>query len=277
MNDIFDAFILSIVQGLTEFLPISSSGHLVLFEKNPWYPFGSTDNHLMNVILHFGTMVATVVVFREDLIAIVRKLFSRQVLQIRSVESLKKNNILWLTFIILIGTIPTGIIGLLFRDFFKSLESRLFIISIAFLLTGTILLTTRFFKNESKDEYNKITIWDTLLIGLSQGIAITPGISRSGITISTGLWLGIRRDKIGRYSFLLSLPAIFAATLLELGKVNINTIQITPLLTGFFISFVTGYVALKVLLKFVNQGKLHYFSYYCWAVGVFSLVISIYF
>ncbi|HEO64794.1 MAG TPA: undecaprenyl-diphosphate phosphatase [Spirochaetes bacterium] len=273
MKDLFDVIILSLVQGATEFLPVSSSGHLVLFEQIFKFQPEGLDEHLINVVLHFGTMMATILVFKEELMDILKAIFSKRILKIKSLKSIQEDNSLWLVLIILIGTIPTGLIGLFFRDQFKELEGSILAVSLALIITGLILFSIRFIKPPSKEDYKDITLWDSLIIGTVQGLAITPGISRSGITISAGLWRNIRRDKIGHYSFLLSLPAIFGATLLELGHVNLSQLKILPLLIGFIVSFITGYIALKWLLKFVNQGKLQYFSYYCWAIGLVSLVI----
>ncbi len=273
MKDILDVIILSLVQGATEFLPVSSSGHLVLFEQVFKFQPEGLDEHLINVILHFGTMMATILVFKEELIDILKAIFSKRILKIRSLKSIQEDNSLWLVLIILIGTIPTGLIGIFFLDQFKELEGSILAVSLALIITGVILFSIRFVKLPSKEDYNRITLWDSIIIGTVQGLAITPGISRSGITITAGLWRHIQRDKIGHYSFLLSLPAIFGATLLELGKINLSQLKVLPLLIGFIVSFITGYIALKWLLKFVNQGKLQYFSYYCWAIGLVSLMI----
>ncbi|GMT49994.1 MAG: undecaprenyl-diphosphatase 4 [bacterium] len=273
MKDILDIIVLSLVQGVTEFLPVSSSGHLVLFEQVFKLQPEGLDEHLINVVLHFGTMMATILVFKEELLDILKAVFSKRILKIRSFRDIQEDNSLWLVLIILIGTIPTGLIGILFRDQFKQLESSILAVSLALIVTGFILFSIRFVKPPSKEDYKNITLWDSILIGSVQGIAVTPGISRSGITITAGLWRNIQRDKIGHYSFLLSLPAIFGATLLELGKVDLSQLQILPLLTGSIVSFISGYFALKWLLKFVNKGKLQYFSYYCWGIGFLSLVI----
>jgi len=289
MNEILNSIFLSIVQGLTEFLPISSSGHLVLFEQNPWHPLKADNNLLMNVVLHFGTMIATIVVFRYDIWSVLKAVFSKRILEIRSMEDIRKDSNLWLLFVILIGTIPTGLIGLSFKGFFESLMEKreyFWVVAVSFMITGFILFSTRFIKSrlknyEAKSEYNNISIVDSLIIGIVQGIAITPGISRSGTTISAGLWCNIKRDKVGHFSFLLSLPAIFGATILEVAKVikinNFNNINYLALVVGFILSFVTGYIALKILLSFINRGKLHNFSYYCWFIGIISIVISIFF
>ncbi len=273
MKDIIDIILLSLVQGATEFLPVSSSGHLVLFEQIFKLQPEGLNEHLISVVLHFGTMMATILVFKEELLDILKALFSKRILKIRSFKSIQEDNSLWLVLIILIGTIPTGLIGIVFRDQFKQLESSILAVSLALIITGFILFSIRFVSPPSKENYKNITLWDSIIIGTVQGIAVTPGISRSGITITAGLWRNIRRDKIGHYSFLLSLPAIFGATLLELGKVDLSQLQILPLSIGFIVSFISGYFALKWLLKFVNKGKLQYFSYYCWGIGLLSLVI----
>lgn len=213
MPAILAMILLAIIQGLTEFLPVSSSGHLIFFENvfHESFNFKGLDAHLVNVILHSGTMTATFVIFWREILDIFKAVFSKRVLSITNYSKLKQDNDLWLAFIIIIGTIPTGLIGIFFRDEFKSLDSNLFFVGLAFIVTGFIIFSTRFVKKSHKNEYNEITILDSIILGFVQGLAITPGISRSGITISTGLWKGIDRKKIGHFSFLLSLPAITGA------------------------------------------------------------------
>lgn len=275
MTEVINAIILAIIQGLTEFLPVSSSGHLVFFELV--FNFKFQDNTLMIVVLHFGTMLATVVVFKKEVFDIIKTVFSKKMLQVRNLNDFKQDDSLWLILIIIIGTIPTGIIALLFKDTFEQvLGQNLLYVAIAFLITGTILFSTKFIKLGHKKEYTKITFIDTLIIGFVQGLAITPGISRSGITISTGLWLGISREKMGRYSFLLSLPAIFGATLLKAMELNWTYLEWIPLVVGFVASFFSGYFALKIFVKFLDQGKLFHFTYYCWCIGLVSLFLSFY-
>jgi undecaprenyl-diphosphatase len=270
MIEVFNAVILGIIQGLTEFLPISSSGHLVIAQKI--FSIDFQDNHLMNVVLHLGTVVAIIIVFKEELIDIFKTVFSKRIFYLFNIRVVREDQSLWLILIIVIGTIPAAIIGLFFRDSFILMSGSLVFVSFAFLVTGFILFSTRFIKGHTKDNYNNITMLDTIIIGFLQGIAITPGISRSGITISGGLWRSIKRNKIGRYSFLLSLPAILGANIIEFKRANIIGLEWMPLLVGFVVSFIFGYWALKVFLSFVNRGQLHNFSYYCWAIGIISLI-----
>ncbi len=270
MIEVFNAIILSIIQGLTEFLPISSSGHLVVAQKV--FDFNFKDNQLMNVVLHLGTTFAIIIVFKDELLDMSKAVLSKRIFHLFNIKVIREDRSLWLIFMIIIGTIPTVIIGLLFRDLFNLMYGSLLFVSFAFLVTGFILFSTRFVKEHNKDDYNNISILDTIIIGFLQGIAITPGISRSGITISGGLWRKIKRDKIGRYSFLLSLPAIFGANIIKFKDANISDLEWMPLIVGFIVSFIVGYWALKVFLNFVNRGKLHNFSYYCWTIGIISLI-----
>lgn len=276
MPVIIAMILLAIIQGLTEFLPVSSSGHLVFFENvfHESFQFKGLDPHLVNVILHFGTMTATIVIFWREILEIFKAVFSKRLFKVANYSELKQDNDLWLAFIIIVGTIPTGLLGIFFRDEFKLLESNLFLVGFAFITTGFIIFSTKFVKKSNKDEYNQITIIDSLILGFVQGLAITPGISRSGITISTGLWKGIDRKKIGHFSFLLSLPAIAGATLLETLKIESTDINYTLLIIGFIVSFASGYIALKWLLMFVNKGKLHMFTFYCWLIGILSLILA---
>jgi len=231
---------------------------------------------MINVVLHFGTMLATIVVFKAEIWNIFKELFSGSLLKVRSVQDLRNNSNLWLIVLICLGSIPTALIGLLFRDFFKTFGDNLLFVAIAFAVTGAILFSTRYIRKETKKDYSDITVWDSLFIGFIQGIAITPGISRSGITISGGLWRSINRAKMGHFSFLLSLPAIFGATVLELSYVSFGDFLNMPVLLGFLLAFAVGYISLKVLLGFVNRGKLQYFSYYCWFIAMVTVMISIY-
>lgn len=250
------------VQGLTEFLPISSSGHLVFFQSL----FGMEEPRLFfNVMLHFGTLLAVVVYFRTDL----RKIFHG----IGSMATGKRKNEegIRLLFWILVATIPTGLIGLLLKDWFESLFSKPNIVGGMLLVTGLILYLTRWVKREDR-HLEKMKWIDAILIGMAQGIAIIPGISRSGSTISTGLYLGLNRELAGRFSFLLSIPAILGATLLEIREFQ-SISEISTALIGMVTAFGVGMLSLTFLMKIIKTGKISHFSYYCWGMGLLMFLL----
>lgn len=254
--NLLEAILLGIVQGLTEFLPISSSGHLVFFQS-----LLGVEKPLLffDVMLHFGTLLAIIVFFRTDIKMILND--SRKALIGKEKEGQGVKLLLWIAF----ATIPTGLMGILFHDWFESLFVKPKLVGIMLFLTGLLLWFTRFIKKEGKS-LGLMTWYDSLLIGISQGIAIIPGISRSGATISTGLLCGLDRELSGRFSFLLSIPAILGATLLE--SRHIETIHSLWMgFVGMGVAFLVGIFSLTFLMKIIKLGSIHTFSYYCFAVG----------
>lgn len=273
--NILQAIILGIVQGLTEFLPVSSSGHLMLFQ----HLFGLTEAELLfDVILHLGTLVAVFIFFRQDIYAIIVSVirYCRKALTTGSFSPASEDPDLKLALLIIIGSIPTAIIGLLFHKIADRLFSSLLISGSMLIATGIILFFTRFVKRSAK-EVSLFSIKDSLIIGISQGLAVMPGLSRSGTTIATGLFLGLNHETAAKYSFLLSIPAILGASLLSFGDLAGNThIPLTAYLAGALVACITGYLALNFLFYIVRRGRLHYFSPYCIAIGIFSLIIGLY-
>lgn len=271
--NIYQAAILGIVQGLTEFLPVSSSGHLVLFQ----HLFGLKEAELLfDISLHLGTLVAVFIFFRRDIYAITFSVvrYCREAVTSGSFSPSKEDPDLTLAFLIIAGSVPTAIIGLFFHKIADRLFSSVLIAGSMLILTGIILFFTRFVKNPEKG-ISLFSMKDSFIIGISQGLAIMPGLSRSGATIATGLFLGLKHETAARYSFLLSIPAILGATLLSFGDPAGNTyISLKTCLAGAFISCITGYLALKVLFYIVKKGRLHYFSPYCLIIGIISLMLS---
>ena len=275
---------LGILQGLTEFLPISSSGHLVLGENLLKIKF---DDISFEVFLHFGTFLSVVVVFRKTIWGMIKAVAekTRAIYGERAdvrpsgrgyTNSLKYDltcsnenwNLFWL---ILLGSVPAGILGILFKEVVeKSFSSPLFV-SIMLLITGLVLLSTKFIKSVE----GKIKIFDAFLIGIAQAIAILPGISRSGLTISTGIFRGIKREKAAEFSFLLSLPAILGATALKLKDVlneSNPSFNLWIYLIGMVCAFLFGCLAIKFLLKVIRKGRFEFFGYYCFLIGFLSLI-----
>jgi undecaprenyl-diphosphatase len=263
MMSIAQAIFLGIVQGLTEFLPISSSGHLVLFQSL----FGMKDPQLFfNVMLHFGTLLAVVIFFRKDVIGILRAVGSTVTGRRKNEEGEK------LFFLMVIASIPTGLMGIVFQDWFESLFAQPKTAGAMLLVTGTILYLTRWVKKEGRD-LTKMRWVDALLIGVAQGMAIIPGISRSGATISIGLFCGLNRDLAGRFSFLISIPAILGATLLEMREGQ-SVSEVSVSLSGMVVAFGVGLLSLSVLMKIIKTGNISNFSYYCWAIGAVMLLMT---
>jgi undecaprenyl-diphosphatase len=258
---ILQAIFLGFVQGLTEFLPISSSGHLVFFQsllglKEPPIFF--------DVMLHLGTLLAVVIYFWKDIWKIIAGIGSA----LKGKEGNREGLILFLW--IILASIPTGLMGILFKDWFESFFSEPKLVGGMLILTGLVLWLTRFAKKEGKQP-ERMKWFDAIFIGIAQGIAIIPGISRSGATISSGLFCGLDQELSGKFSFLLSIPAILGATLLEYKKMD-TTSGIGTILIGTFVAFGVGILALTFLMKIVKAGKIFNFSYYCCGVGILMII-----
>ena len=266
---------LGIIQGLTEFLPVSSSGHLVLLQNL----FGIREPELLfDISLHLGTLLAVFIVFYKEILRILQTLLRLPAL-IKSSGNLKSvfadNEEIRIFALILIGSIPTAILGILFHKIADQIFGAVWIVGVMLLVTGTLLWFTRQISNEGRPLI-KVSIRDALMIGLIQGMAIMPGISRSGATISMALFLGMNREVAGRYSFLLSIPAILGALILGLNSTIIQTdIPGKIILLGTVIAAIVGYIALKILLRMVKQGHLYYFAPYCWLLGAATLIFSL--
>ena len=275
---LLEAILLGILQGLTEFLPISSSGHLVLAQtflglKEPLVFF--------DVMLHVGTLAAVLVVYREAIgqlaIGGVSTLADTQFWQKPS-SGFSASIELKFIWLILLGSIPTGIIAVLFKTELESFFDEVRLVSIMLILTGVILQLPRLRKQgvgSSNASTGSLKTWHAPLIGIAQGCAITPGISRSGTTISLALFLGIPAKTAAEYSFLLSIPAILGAVALKIRDVGDTTIPLYIVGAGMLAAFIVGYIALRLLLVVLNRGKFSLFSYYCIALGLVSLLIAL--
>jgi undecaprenyl-diphosphatase len=236
--------ILGIIQGITEFLPVSSSGHLVIAQKL----FAmSQDEVALSVVLHLGTCLALIIFFFRDIL----KLF-------RDIKTLS---------LIIIVTLITGIIGVAGKDFFESLFSSAKLVAVALIFTGIILILTKKFMDAKR---NNLNIKDAVILGFTQAIAIVPGISRSGITVSTLLFRKIDRETAFRFSFLASIPAVFGAAMLEAKDIGIAFNKYFAV--GFFFSLFTGILSLWIFKIILKRAKLHYFGYYCIIVAVITLL-----
>lgn len=269
---IIEAIILGIFQGITEFLPISSSGHLVLLQNL----FGiEEDTIFFTVMLHFGTLLSIFIIYFKDIINIVIEFF-KMIHDIIQKRQLNLNEYRILAIMIIIGSIPTGLMGIFLKDYFEGLYNSLFAIGISFIITGFILFITEKIATGKKN-VKDLRVIDAIIIGVFQGMAITPGISRSGSTIVGGLLRGFNKKLATKFSFLLALPAIFGATLLNFVEVlsseNYLTLS-TPLVIGTTLSAITGIAAIKLLIKLLERGKLYYFSFYLWILGAIVIIYS---
>ena len=269
--DWLQAIGLGIIQGVTEFLPISSSGHLVIFQKL----FGVSKHDLaFDIAVHVGTLLSVATIYRKVLWEIIEDIF-------RYAKVRNLNPGINTTFRVVVGTLPTAAIGLTFMDQFKALFSQMHMVGFFLLLTGFLLFLTRWKKGESNigevDSASQVAVisWrNAFLIGIAQGLAIAPGISRSGITIATGILLGERRQSVTVFSFLLAIPAIVGAAVLEMRDVVWSSEQILVLLIGLLVAYLAGLGGLMAVIKLVHQGRLQIFSAYLWIVGTVVLLTS---
>lgn len=264
---------LGIVQGLTEFLPVSSSGHLVLGEAI----LGVHDKGIVfEIVVHFGTLLAVITLFKSDLLKILGdfKLYGMVKLKRIKLET-NPNSFEGLNLFILlvIGTIPAALIGFFFQDSFESAFADPRFVSIALLFTGAILLISGL-GHERTPEISKSKAF---LIGLAQVLALFPGISRSGTTITAGLLLGVRPIEAAKYSFLLAVPVILGATVLKIAELFSNPVtndQIAKLALGCAAAYISGFIAIKWLLAIVQKGRFDRFAYYCFAVGILGIILT---
>jgi len=266
---LLQAIILAVIQGVTEFMPISSSGHLVLTRAL----IGITDIPLLfDLILHLGTVTATVIVYRKTIADILRDVGLRAIYR----RGERTEGSIRLFLYIIISTAITGIIGLLFKDRIEIVFLYPVTVSAFLIVTGLILLTTRFVR-EGDREIEGARIHVPIVIGLVQSFAMLPGISRSGSTISAGLFMGLRRDLCGTYSFLLSIPSVFGASVLEYALSHselYRQVGLPLVITAFVVSLVSGYFSLRLLLRFLKQGRLWVFSFYCILAGVSGFILQ---
>lgn len=260
MNELLSAAILGVVQGLTEFLPVSSSGHLVLFQH--WMPVAG-DPVAFDLALHVGTLLPVLFVYRQDLLDIPRDF-------VKGEEPLMQRKGVRLLMLMIIGSVPTAAIGLAFEDVFERLFSNPVSVGVAFAVTGFVLFATRFMRQGDATE-GTTKWWQALVVGIAQGLAITPGVSRSGSTIAVGLFLGFKRDFAARYSFLLSIPAISGAFLLKARHLDLSGSAGLPILVGFVAAAISGYGALVLLLRLVRSGDFSRFSWYLWGIAAVAL------
>ncbi|MFA6601167.1 MAG: undecaprenyl-diphosphate phosphatase [Candidatus Omnitrophota bacterium] len=272
---ILQAFILGFFQGLTEFLPVSSSGHLVLIQN-----FFNLSKGMIafDVAVHWGTLLAVLVYFFKDIARIVRDtfLFFVKLPFRRSLEKTFQEHPRALTgCFVLVSTVATGMMALAFREVFEKMFSSLIYVGIGWFLTGVFLLLSARFQHGVRG-LQEMNHQDAFVIGLSQGIAIIPGVSRSGATILGGMMLGLDREAAARFSFLVGIPAILGAGILEMGNaVRMFTESPAVLVTGVLTSALVGFVSIIFLLRLVRSGKFYWFGFYCIALALFTFAYTL--
>ncbi len=271
---IFEAIVLGIVQGLTEFLPISSSGHLVLFQNL----LGYTEPMIaFDIAVHWGTLLAVFIFFGKDIWGMIVQTFT---FLIRLPKQPAKDLFIefpyaLVSMFVIVATIPTVIIGLVFEEAFEYFFSSLTAVSVAWFIMGIILILSRKFQ-EGGRSLSHMNQQDSFLIGLVQGLAIIPGISRSGSTILCAMLLGIDKREAARFSFLLSIPAIIGAGILKLKDgVALMESSSWALAVAFLTASLVGYISIAFLMEFINRGKLYVFGFYCLAVSALAMFFSV--
>lgn len=273
----FEAIILGLVQGLAEFLPISSSGHLALLQQ----AFGIHEDKvlLFAVLLHVGTLISVFIIYWKDIWELIVELC----LTIRDLCTgkglrLAERPIRKLGVMIIVATIPTAIIGLVFSDFFDSLYNSVIPIGVGLIITGFLLIFAEK-KGEGNRGIQQMNFRNAIFVGLVQGVAICPGISRSGSTLFGSLICNLDRKFAVKFVFLISIPSILGSAVLEAPaalEAGVTAAEVGPVLVGMLVAAVSGLVAIKTMIKIVSDKKLSYFSYYVWALGLFVVLYGIF-
>lgn len=263
--------LLGVIQGISEFLPISSSGHLAVLQRLLGF---KEPGLFIAQMLHFGTFLSVLFVFRKDIINLIIE-FLNLIKNIFSKNKTSVNSSQKVGLYIILASIPTAIIALVFEDAFAGFYSNMKLISVMFLITAAMLYATDHFKTYK--EIHEVNIFGPIGIGLVQGMAILPGISRSGSTIFAGTSIDIKKSEAARFSFLLSLPATFGAFIFGIRDVFKSGAEASfslPLIFGVLVSFIVGVISLKFLLNLVNKNKLKYFSIYLIVIAIITFFIK---
>jgi undecaprenyl-diphosphatase len=265
--DIIQAIVLGLLQGATEFIPVSSSGHLVLV---PWLLGWESPGLVFDTVVHWGTLVAVLAYFWRDWVAVIGA-WVRGLVRWDWRDPLAR--LMWL---LILGSVPAAVLGFLLEDFFESLFGKPVWVAFFLLVTAALLALSEFMTARSRDT-GDLNWLDALLIGLAQASAIAPGISRSGATMAAGLFRGLDRPAAARFSFLLATPIIFGAGLLQLtdlvGAADAAA-QIPTLAAGFLAAAMAGYVCIWALLRYLQRGRLYPFAIYCAVAGTFFLIMA---
>jgi undecaprenyl-diphosphatase len=274
LPEIFTVFILGLLQGLTEFLPVSSSGHLVLMQ----HFMGMKEPQLFfDIMVHVGTLGAICLVYFRVIWKIakgsMRTLFSRN-FYLSPFHQFPKNYELRFVWFIILGSFPAALVGGLLKDSIESAFANPILVACMLIVTGLLLQLSRL-AARNPNPRQALNNWDAIRMGMAQAIAIMPGISRSGSTISIGLSTGVSPQTAAQYSFLLSIPAILGALVLDLKDIHEVTFAPISIIIGTLTAFISGYIALRGLLAILNRGRFVVFSYYCFGLGILVLLIKI--
>lgn len=274
--NLIQAIIMGLIQGLTEFLPVSSSGHLVLtsslykFFTNKEFSTGGSEEVVFDIVLHLGTLLAVCIFFKDDIIKITKAFFNA----IKQKDF--SNTDAKLAVFILLGTVFTIFVAYPLKIISEGLMHIPYIVGIFLIITGGILYLGEWAAEKIKTKKDTIDLKTAIIIGIAQGIASIPGISRSGSTIATGIFLGLDRVACARYSFLLSLPIIVGASIfypiLEVNLEEFANYNWMAFAVGFLVSFVSGFLCVKYFLKFLGKHSMKVFAIYCWIAGTFMFV-----
>jgi len=260
---LIEAIVLGIVQGLTEFLPVSSSGHLELTKTILGDSSVPEESLLLTVVLHAATALSTIVIFRKDISELLTGLF-----QFKNNEQFKYS------LKIVLSMIPAAAVGVLLEDEIEQLfGGQILLVGLMLLVTGTLL----FLADRAKSTDKKVSNQNALIIGIAQAIAILPGISRSGATISTSVLLGIDRQKAARFSFLMVVPLILGKMAKDMlsGDLMASNTETSLLVAGFIAAFIAGLIACQWMIKLVKRSQLKYFSYYCYIIGIAAIIYTV--
>ena len=275
--DIIQAIILGMVQGLTEFLPVSSSAHLVIVPEL----LGAQSSLAFDTLLHVGTLVAVVGYFWKDILAMIKAFLSslKDLFRGKFREGVKEDPFKRMTWLVLVGTIPAGLMGVLLKDQFESLFNSVTAVGFFLLITGVILWAAEWINRKNSDKKGKrikeVSFTNSLVIGLFQGFAIAPGISRSGSTIAASLFSGLERKLAARYSFILSIPAILGAALIQTKDIVSFDSNLGVLFGGFISAMIFSYLAVKFMMGYIQKHSLVIFAYDCWRVGRLTVIVPL--
>lgn len=271
--DILQAMIIGLVQGLTEFLPVSSSAHLIFVQQ----ALGLSDVGLaFDVLMHVGTLVAVVIYFYTDIINMIKGFFL-SLIDLKEgnfIPEIKKDPYKKLAWLTILATIPVGVVGVLFNDAVEAMFTGLTVPAFLLLITGCLLYVSQRM-NSGRIDVRNFSIKEALIMGCGQAIAVLPGLSRSGTTIASGLFAGLDKEFAAKFSFILSIPAILGAAVFQLKDLSGGSIEIGACIAGFIVAVISGYFAISFLLKIVRERSLDIFAYYCWIVGIIVLVGSL--